>query len=154
MRRPNSGRLEKEPSAGASSDGKIDGANVCVLCACERVPRGPTLEVITVSVAVYPTISVKWHHSGNFLTAHRRYHAGTSTVNYWTWEPGIKRYTLFTEVCTVVTFVSGIVDEARQAYAASVTFVTSLLYQFVTNGCCWHKPIGIYEKKYVFKKKT
>jgi len=33
-RRPNSGRFQKKPSAGASDNGRIDGASVCT---CERV---------------------------------------------------------------------------------------------------------------------
>ena len=39
MRRPNSRRFQKKPSAGASNNGRIDGANVCVR-------KGPTLKVI------------------------------------------------------------------------------------------------------------
>jgi len=39
MRRPNSGRFQKKPSAGASNDGRIDGGSVCVR-------KGPTLKVI------------------------------------------------------------------------------------------------------------
>jgi len=34
MRRPNSGRFQKKPSAGASNNGRVDGASVCV---CPRV---------------------------------------------------------------------------------------------------------------------
>ena len=41
MRRPNSGRFQKKPSAGACNNGKIDGASVYV---CVR--KGPTLKVI------------------------------------------------------------------------------------------------------------
>ena len=39
MRRPNSGRLQKKPSAGASNNGRIDGACVCVR-------KGPTSKLI------------------------------------------------------------------------------------------------------------
>jgi len=39
MRRPNSGRFQKKPSAGASNNGRIDGASVCVR-------KGSTLKVI------------------------------------------------------------------------------------------------------------
>jgi len=39
MRRPNSGRFQKEPSAGASNNGRIDEANGCVR-------KGPALKVI------------------------------------------------------------------------------------------------------------
>jgi len=38
-RRPNSGRFQKKPSAGASNNGRIDGASVCV-------SKGHTLKVI------------------------------------------------------------------------------------------------------------
>jgi len=39
MRRPNSGRFQKKPSAGASNSGSIDRASLCVR-------KGPTLNVI------------------------------------------------------------------------------------------------------------
>jgi len=39
MRRPNSRRLQKKPSAGASNNGRIDGASVCAR-------KGSTLKVI------------------------------------------------------------------------------------------------------------
>jgi len=39
MRRPNSRRFQKKPSAGASNNGRIDGASVYVL-------KGPILIVI------------------------------------------------------------------------------------------------------------
>ena len=39
MRRPNSGGFQKKPSTGASNNGRIDGASVCVR-------KGPTLKVI------------------------------------------------------------------------------------------------------------
>jgi len=39
MRRPNSGRFQKKPSIGASNNGRIDGAYVCVR-------KDPTLNVI------------------------------------------------------------------------------------------------------------
>ena len=39
MRRPNTRRFQKKPSAGASNNGKIDGASVCAR-------KGPTLKVI------------------------------------------------------------------------------------------------------------
>jgi len=35
MRRPNSGRFQKKPSAGASNNGRIDGSSVCV-CVCAQ----------------------------------------------------------------------------------------------------------------------
>ena len=38
-RRPNSGRIQKKPSAGASNNGRVDGASLCVR-------KGPTLKVI------------------------------------------------------------------------------------------------------------
>jgi len=38
-KRPNSGRFQKKPSAGASNNGRIDGASV-------YVRKGPTLKVI------------------------------------------------------------------------------------------------------------
>jgi len=45
MRRPNSRRIQKKPSASAFNNGRIDGASVCV-CVCVCVRKGPTLKVI------------------------------------------------------------------------------------------------------------
>jgi hypothetical protein len=56
MRWLNFRRFEQKPSAGASNNGRIDGASVC--------------EGDYASVAACPTITVQYHHSGNFLTAY------------------------------------------------------------------------------------
>ena len=48
MRRPNSGRFQKKPSAEASNNGRIDGTSMCVcvcVCVCVRARKGPTLKV-------------------------------------------------------------------------------------------------------------
>jgi hypothetical protein len=53
--------VSKEPSAGANNNSKTDRANV-------YVRKGPILIVVWY---VYSTNTVEYHHSRNFLTAHR-----------------------------------------------------------------------------------
>jgi hypothetical protein len=59
---PNSGKSQKKPSSGASNKCRIDEASM-------RAHKHPTLK----GVAVYPAITVQYHHCGNFFTAHRKY---------------------------------------------------------------------------------
>jgi len=75
MRRPNFGRFQKKPSAGASNNGRIDGANVCV-CVCARAraragAQGSYFEGDYTSVVICPIITVLYYNSGNFLTGPR-----------------------------------------------------------------------------------
>ena len=69
MRRLNSGRFQKKPSASASNNDRIDGASVCVcVCVCAQ---GSDFEGDWLSVVICPTITVLYHNSGNFVTAPR-----------------------------------------------------------------------------------
>jgi hypothetical protein len=63
MRRPNSGRFQKKPSAVASNNYRMDATSVCV---CARALFWGWL----VKLCLCPTITVQCHHSGNFLTDH------------------------------------------------------------------------------------
>jgi hypothetical protein len=70
MARPNSGRFQTKPSTCASNNGRIDGASMFV-CVCACVCAQASYFVGDwLNVAVCPTITVQYHHSGNFLTAH------------------------------------------------------------------------------------
>jgi hypothetical protein len=62
IRRPNTGRFQMKPYAGASNNGRINRVRVRA-CASARGDY--------VRVAICPTITVQCHDSGNFLTDHR-----------------------------------------------------------------------------------
>jgi hypothetical protein len=67
MQQPNSRRFQMKPSAGADRWSKC----VCVCSRAHTRTQGSCFEGDYVSVAVYLTIEIQYHHSGNVLTAHR-----------------------------------------------------------------------------------
>jgi hypothetical protein len=60
MWRPNSWKFQRKPTTGDSDKERIDA-------------QGSYFEGDYVCVALYTTITMQYHHSGNFLTAHHMY---------------------------------------------------------------------------------
>jgi hypothetical protein len=59
MRRPNSGRFQKMPPAGASNNGRIDRSSMCA-------PKGPTLKEITHALSYFVPLQCNVTTPGTF----------------------------------------------------------------------------------------